>query len=93
MSNVISLEISCFGLASRLYFAQAVTSGASKVADTGPLLALARIEAPGLLRELYQLGIMDSTVYTEAVTAGLAIKVTHLTRCHTKAAGKQTWGQ
>lgn len=77
MSNVISLEISCFGLASALYFAQNVTSGASKVADTRPLLALARIEAPGPLGELYQLVIIDSTVYTEAVTAGLAIKVTH----------------
>jgi len=43
------------------------------VADTGPLLALAKIEALGLLRALYQQVITGPTVYTEAVTAGLAM--------------------
>jgi tetratricopeptide (TPR) repeat protein len=69
MSNVIFLEMSCFGLASALYFAQNVTSGASKVTDTGPLLALARIEAPGPLGELYQLVIIDSIVYIPRLIA------------------------
>jgi predicted nucleic acid-binding protein len=43
------------------------------VADTGPLLALAKIEALGLLCDLYQSVITGPTVYTEAVTAGLAM--------------------
>jgi predicted nucleic acid-binding protein len=43
------------------------------VADTGPLLALAKIGALDLLHELYQEVITGPTVYTEAVTVGLAI--------------------
>ncbi len=43
------------------------------VADAGPLLALAKIEALGLLRDLYQSVVTGPTVYTEAVTAGLAM--------------------
>jgi predicted nucleic acid-binding protein len=43
------------------------------VADAGPLLALAKIEALGLLRDLYQQVITGPAVYTEAVTAGLAM--------------------
>jgi len=43
------------------------------IADTGPLLALAKIKALDLLRALYQQVITSPTVYTEAVTAGLAM--------------------
>ncbi|MBE7468648.1 MAG: hypothetical protein DPW09_25380 [Anaerolineae bacterium] len=46
------------------------------VADTGPLLALAKIGALELLRELYQPVITGPAVYTEAVTAGLAMNAT-----------------
>ncbi len=44
------------------------------VADTGPLLALAKIEALGLLRDLYQPVVTGPTVFTEAVTAGPATR-------------------
>jgi predicted nucleic acid-binding protein len=43
------------------------------VADSGPLIALAKIEALHLLRDLYRQVITGPTVYTEAVTAGLAM--------------------
>jgi predicted nucleic acid-binding protein len=43
------------------------------VADSGPLIALAKIEALHLLCDLYQQVITGPTVYTEAVTAGLAM--------------------
>ena len=43
------------------------------VADTGPLIALAKIEALHLLRNLYQQVITGPAVYTEAVTAGMAM--------------------
>jgi predicted nucleic acid-binding protein len=42
-------------------------------ADTGPLLALAKVDALDLLRQLYQPVITGPAVYTEAVTAGLAM--------------------
>lgn len=42
------------------------------VADTGPLLALAKVNALDLLTYLYQQVITSPTVFTEAVTAGLA---------------------
>ena len=43
------------------------------IADTGPLLALAKVKALDLLKNLYQQVITSQTVYTEAVTAGLAM--------------------
>lgn len=43
------------------------------IADTGPLLALAKIKALDLLKSLYQQVVTGPTVYTEAVTAGLAM--------------------
>jgi len=43
------------------------------IADTGPLLALAKIKALDLLKSLYQQVVTSPTVYTEAVTAGLAM--------------------
>ena len=43
------------------------------IADTGPLLALAKVQALGLLKSLYRQVITSPTVYTEAVTAGLAM--------------------
>jgi predicted nucleic acid-binding protein len=43
------------------------------VADTGPLIALAKIEKVYLLHDLYQQVVTGPTVYTEAVTAGLAM--------------------
>jgi predicted nucleic acid-binding protein len=43
------------------------------VADTGPLLALAKVGTLDLLRELYQQVITGPAIYTEAVTAGLAM--------------------
>lgn len=43
------------------------------VADTGPLLALAKIEGLPLLAALYRQVLTGPTVYTEAVTAGLAM--------------------
>jgi predicted nucleic acid-binding protein len=43
------------------------------VADTGPLLALAKIEALDLLSGLYRQVVTGPTVYTEAVAAGLAM--------------------
>ena len=46
------------------------------VADTGPLLALAKIGALDLLFDLYKQVITSPTVYSEAVTAGLAIGAT-----------------
>ena len=42
------------------------------VADTGPLLALAKVNALDLLTQLYRPVITTPTVFTEAVTAGLA---------------------
>lgn len=42
------------------------------VADTGPLLALAKVNALDLLSQLYQQVITSPAVFTEAVTAGLA---------------------
>jgi predicted nucleic acid-binding protein len=43
------------------------------VADTGPLIALAKIEALDVLSDLYEQVITGPTVYTEAVLAGLAV--------------------
>jgi predicted nucleic acid-binding protein len=43
------------------------------VADTGPLIALAKIKSLHLLHELYQQIITGPVVYTEAVTAGQAM--------------------
>ena len=43
------------------------------IADMGPLLALAKVQALGLLKSLYRQVITSPTVYTEAVTAGLAM--------------------
>lgn len=43
------------------------------VADSGPLIALAEIEAVYLLCELYGSVVTGPTVHTEAVTAGLAM--------------------
>lgn len=43
------------------------------VSDTGPLIALAKIEALHLLRDLYRQVVTGPTVYTEAVTAGMAM--------------------
>jgi predicted nucleic acid-binding protein len=45
------------------------------VADAGPLLALAKAGALFLLSDLYQQVITGPAVYTEAVTAGLALNV------------------
>jgi predicted nucleic acid-binding protein len=42
------------------------------IADAGPLLALAKVKALGLLSELYRQAITSPAVFTEAVTAGLA---------------------
>jgi predicted nucleic acid-binding protein len=42
------------------------------VADTGPLLALAKVNALDLLARLFQQAIMTPAVFTEAITAGLA---------------------
>ncbi len=42
------------------------------VADTGPLLALAKVNAIDLLSQLYQQVIASPAVFTEVVTAGLA---------------------
>jgi predicted nucleic acid-binding protein len=42
------------------------------IADAGPLLALAKVNALDLLSQLYQQVITSPTVFTEAVTAGLA---------------------
>jgi predicted nucleic acid-binding protein len=42
------------------------------VADTGPLLALAKVNALDLLTQLYRPVITTPTGFTEAVTAGLA---------------------
>jgi predicted nucleic acid-binding protein len=49
------------------------------VADSGPLIALAKIEALHLLRDLYRQVITGPTVYTEAVTAGLAMNAADAT--------------
>ena len=43
------------------------------IADTGPLLALAKVQALDLLKSLYQQVFTSPTVYTEAVTAGLSL--------------------
>jgi hypothetical protein len=43
------------------------------IADTGPLLALAKVQALDLLKNLYQQVITSPTVYAEAVTAGHAL--------------------
>jgi predicted nucleic acid-binding protein len=43
------------------------------VADAGPLIALAKIEALHLLQDLYRQVVTGPTVYTEVVTAGLAM--------------------
>ena len=43
------------------------------VSDTGPLIALAKVEALHLLRGLYRQIVIGPTVYTEAVTAGMAM--------------------
>jgi len=43
------------------------------VADAGPLIALAKIQALHLLRELYRPIVTGPAVYTEVVTAGLAM--------------------
>jgi predicted nucleic acid-binding protein len=43
------------------------------VADAGPLIALAKIEKVHLLHDLYQQVVTGPAVYTEAVTAGLAM--------------------
>lgn len=43
------------------------------VSDTGPLIALAKVEALHLLRDLYRQVVTGPTVYTEAVTAGMAM--------------------
>lgn len=45
------------------------------VADTGPLLALAKIEALNLLSALYDQIIASPIVYNEAVSAGLKMEV------------------
>lgn len=42
------------------------------VADAGPLLALVKVNDLSLLPELYQQVLTSPTVFTEAVTAGLA---------------------
>jgi len=42
------------------------------VADTGPLVALAKVNAVDLLTQLYRQVITSPAVFTEAVTAGLA---------------------
>jgi predicted nucleic acid-binding protein len=43
------------------------------VADASPLIALAKIQGLHLLRELYRHVVTGPTVYTEAMTAGLAM--------------------
>jgi len=43
------------------------------VADTGPLIALAKIKSLYLLHELYHQIVTGPTVFTEAVTAGQAM--------------------
>lgn len=50
------------------------------VADTGPLLALAKADALALLSNLYQQVITGPTVYTEAVMAGLALNASDAAR-------------
>ncbi len=42
------------------------------VADTGPLLALAKVNALDLLAHLFQQAVITPAVFTEAITAGLA---------------------
>lgn len=43
------------------------------VADAGPLIALAKVDRLPLLTALYQQIVTGPTVFTEAVTAGLAM--------------------
>jgi len=49
------------------------------VSDTGPLIALAKLEALHLLRDLYREVITGPAVYTEAVTAGMAMNAADAT--------------